>query len=91
MNTNDLPKHDAGLFLQHNEHKNYYEKPGAWLAGLLNQPTFQSEAARAVAIETDSIWTLQWYPRTPVGFNYIAAPTLEELLAWAKEIEKNEQ
>ncbi len=51
---------------------------------------WENKEAEARAIAADEIWTLQWYPNTPVGFNSIAAPTLEELLAFASRIEKGE-
>lgn len=86
-----LPNDKAGLYLIHNEHKGYYESASQWLSNKLPQPSWKSEASKAAAIETDEIWTLQWYPRTPVGFNYIAAPTLEELLEFADELEKEEE
>lgn len=85
----NLPKHSCGLYLTHNEHRDYYETVAQWLETRHdNGPAFQSEVARAVCIETNECWQLQWYPNTPVAFNHIAAPTLEELLAFAAEVEK---
>ncbi len=87
----NLPKHACGLYLTHNEHKDYYETLETWLDGRAETaPPFASDEARAKAMATDDVWVLQWYPRTPVGFNLIAAPTLEELLAFAAEVEAHE-
>jgi hypothetical protein len=33
------------------------------------------------AIATDELWTMQWYPETPVGFCVLHASTLAALLA----------
>lgn len=79
----NLPPHKCGLFLSHNEHKDYYESAEEWLIERSVQPAWESEEHRRRAIESDEIWVLQWYPETPVGFNIVAAPTLEELLAFA--------
>jgi hypothetical protein len=78
-----LPAHDAALFLTHNEHKNYYEDAAKWIEEQGDLFDWQSDGHKRRAIETDSVWVLQWYPNTPVGFNAIAAPTLDELLAFA--------
>jgi hypothetical protein len=82
MNMIKLPYHDAALYLQHNEHKNMYEEASQWIADN-DMYDWENEEAKQRAIETDSIWTIQWYPNTPVGFNAVAAPTLEELLQFA--------
>ena len=35
-----------------------------------------SEAERAKALAENSVWTIQWYPDTPVGFICVGASTL---------------
>lgn len=40
-----------------------------------------SDEEREKAIATNSAWTLQWYPDTPVGFYKSSASTLSALLA----------
>lgn len=87
-NPMNLPKHACGLYLTHNEHRNYYESAVEWVGN--RDAQFKNEESKERAIATDSVWVLQWYPDTPVGFHMIAAPTLEEVLAWAAEIEKEE-
>lgn len=39
-----------------------------------------SAEERAAAIQSNSIWTLQWYPDTPIGSYSVSASTLEALL-----------
>jgi hypothetical protein len=77
-----FPAHKAGLNLEHNQHKNYYEKAEDWIAE--NEwCDWENEEAKQKAIVSDEIWTIQWYPDTPVGFIAIAAPTLTDLLRLA--------
>ena len=78
-----LPDHKCGLFLTHNEHKNSYEKAEQWIVDHDDWCMWENEEAIQIAINTDEIWSLQWYPDTPVGFNAVAAPTLEDLLRLA--------
>lgn len=75
-----LPAHKCGLELAHNDHKNVYETAADWIDSN-DWCDWESEDAKQRAIDTDEIWTLQWYPETPVGFCAVAAPTLAELLA----------
>jgi len=81
-----LPPHKAGLFLEHNVHKNYYNTAKEAIFQQREQeigPHWKDEEAVQRAIETNEIWTLQWYPETSIGFCQVAAPTLQELLELA--------
>lgn len=80
-----LPGHKCGLFLQHNEHRSYYEAAAEWI-GQNDHYAWKDEASKQAAIASDSVWTLQWYPDTPIGFYAVAAPTLEELLELANSV-----
>lgn len=42
-----------------------------------------SEDERMKAIEGNAVWTIQWYPVTPVGFCCVGASTFEAALAFA--------
>jgi hypothetical protein len=44
-----------------------------------------SEAEYNKGLETNTLWTLQWYPDTPVGFCLIHAATLDGLFNYFKE------
>lgn len=77
-----LPDHKCGLFLEHNVHRNFYENAADWIEQN-DHYTWKDEASKQVAVQSDSVWTLQWYPETPIGFFAVAAPTLEELLTLA--------
>lgn len=79
-----LPAHNAGMSLEHNQHKNIYETAEEWIKNN-GWCDWESEDQKLKAIETDEIWTLRWYPETPIGFYAIAAPTLEDLLRIAND------
>lgn len=84
----NLPKHKCGLTLTHNEHLGNYmtaaEQIAIWDKRIGSGPDWpNADTAKQRAIETGEIWELRWYPNSAVGFNYIAAPTLDELLAFA--------
>lgn len=42
--------------------------------------SWASEEEKAKAIAENSVWTLQWYPMTPVGFCQVGASTLKECI-----------
>lgn len=47
-----------------------------------------NEDERAKALKNNSVWTIQWYPSTPVGFNCVAASTFEVAAKYALEESK---
>lgn len=70
-----LPAHECGLYLVHNEHKDVYQS----VEDFYDEEDFTSEEEWKKAIKENSVWSLQWYPRTPVGFGRICASSLEGL------------
>lgn len=42
-----------------------------------------SEEERIKAIEQNSVWTIQWYPETPVGFCCVGASTFQAAAEYA--------
>lgn len=89
-----FPEHKCSLTLQHNPGRDYYMTARAWWREEEERNpddplySWESDEAREAALDTDEVWTLHWYPNTPIGFFSIAAPTLEKLLAYAEKIEK---
>lgn len=75
-----LPAHDCAFFLTHNEHKSYYQDVATYLASRPDYLDFVSDEEKKKAIESNELWFMQWYPRTPIGFNTLAASTLHALL-----------
>lgn len=49
-----------------------------------------SEEEKQKAIETNCMWTLQWYPDTPISFFALAASSIIPLLTAAKRISEAE-
>lgn len=77
----EWPAHKASLHISHNEHRSYYETVEQALGGCTyRRDEFPDEGEIVKAIETDSVWTIQWYPDTPVGFCRVAAATLSRAL-----------
>ena len=76
-----LPPHKCGLYLEHNSHKDVYET----VEQHYNPDDFVSPQEWDKAVREDSVWTLQWYPATPVGFHLIAASSLEAIQQALKE------
>lgn len=83
-----FPKHECGLYLEHNVYRNYYDSIESAVAQEDELTTWESDEHKKRAIETKQLWTLQWYPNTPIGFYRVAAPTLEELLTFALTFEE---
>lgn len=81
-----FPKYKITMHITHNQHKSYYETAQAW-ADDHNNTMYEwvPGDSRDRAIATDSIWTVQWYPNTPIGFMAVAAATLEEALNYANQ------
>jgi hypothetical protein len=76
-----LPKHKCGLYLEHNPQKDVYETVAEWAAHRdFDDSDWASLEERQKAIETNEVWTLRWYPNTPVGFCDMHAHSLEALL-----------
>jgi hypothetical protein len=96
IDTIEWPKHKASLHITHNVHKTYYETMEEALAEMpdgyhstYDRDEFPDEAEIEKAIKTDSVWTIQWYPNSPVGFNRVHAATLGRALEFALQVEEN--
>jgi hypothetical protein len=86
-----LPDHKCGLYLEHNAHRDVYENIEQWIADQVDEDDWVSPEERAKAIAEDSVWTLQWYPDTPIGFFRRAASSLDALLAELREATNNQE
>jgi hypothetical protein len=81
-----FPKHEAALFLTHNEHKSYYKTVLQEIEDEAHgYRDWVSEEQKLKAIETNECWVLQWYPNTPIGFCLLAAADLDVLLEAARK------
>lgn len=66
------------LSINFNEHAGVYESAEDWLKD--NEVDWVSPEERQKAIDTDSIWSCQWYPITPIGFCKLAASDFNTLM-----------
>lgn len=85
-----FPAHKGSMMIIHNDHKDQYQTAEDWIKDNECVPETQyaewiSDDERQKAIDNDSIWTLQWYPDTPVGFQCVAASSFEALMEYFSE------
>jgi hypothetical protein len=78
-----LPKHAAGLYITHNDHKNIYYTIEDHYS--IDDREWVSLEEKRKAIELDSVWELHWYPDTPIGSYKVAASSLEAIQKHMKE------
>lgn len=82
-----FPKH-ISITIEHNDHAKVYETAEQWISERdENLPTFPSEKEKQLCISQNELWTMQWYPNTPVGFVWIAAASFEALMEFADTFE----
>lgn len=75
--------------IEWNPQRSYYQTVEDYLEDNPDYLDFVSEEEKKKAIEENSLVFLQWYIRTPVGFNTYAASNLEALFKYMeKEIEE---
>lgn len=61
------------------EHAINYMSAEEW--GRYEADEWVSDAERDKAIAENSVWTIQWYPNTPVSFSILRASSLAALIA----------
>lgn len=82
-----IPKHDCGMFLSHNENRSSYMSVAKWIDTLgIEDDEWVSIEEKAKAVATESVWCLQWYPDTPVGFYRVFASSVEAIRAYCLEL-----
>ncbi len=69
------------------EHACNYMSAAAWNddSGDEQRFDFVSDEEREKALRDNSVWTLQWYPNTPVSFCMKSASSIGPLLRWVVE------
>ena len=84
-----LPRHKGSLTLTHNSHRDDYLSVKEHPCGdpCWDRWDWISKEERKLAIATDSIWEIQWYPDTPVSSISYAASDLYTLLEYVKDME----
>jgi Holliday junction resolvase RusA-like endonuclease len=84
-----LSKCKCGVFFTANEHRDYYESAEEWLVNQMPDQPDIDEIGKDVwdkMIETDTVYSLQFYPDTPIGSYKIYHYDYDELLKKAKDI-----
>lgn len=74
----------ASVYLTLNDHTVNYKTVAQHLEDRDNYD-WVSEDSKQRAIETNRLWVLHWYPRTPISFYCIAAATLGEIVAYLEK------
>lgn len=87
---NNRTEDGGSWFISAHEHKSYYESAEDFIKeDELHHDSplykFKDDEQRQLAIDTNSIFHLHWYQRTPVSFVSYAAPTMDLLEAWVRE------
>lgn len=88
----NLPEHKCSLSIENNENRNYYESVEEYISRVSSEDfyEFSSPEAKAKCIETDELWTMQWYPDTPTVSKAIAAPTLLDVLLFEASLDSSD-
>lgn len=61
-------------------HKPNYMSVEEWIASSHGMYDEITDETRQKMIDTDTIWTLQIYPNTPIGFNWYHGATMNEAI-----------
>jgi hypothetical protein len=62
----------------------YHDEWGMYGGGADHQRIqWPSEEERQKALRENSVWTIQWYPETPIGFHCVGASTFEAAAQFA--------
>jgi hypothetical protein len=74
----------SSLAVSYNEHSaNYQTAAEADSYDEFRNVEWVSPQEKEVAIRNNTVWILQWYPLTPVGFCEVGASTLQACLDYA--------
>lgn len=79
----------TSIHIEFNEHSSDYETAANAVQDMDDQDIgrWVSEEEKQKAIATNSIWRMQWYPNTPVGFCALMASSLEAVVNTALKVE----
>lgn len=79
----DLLPHKGGLSIEHNPYCGMDQPIREYIEDNDIASDFENAESMEIAVSTDSLWIMQWYPDTPVGFCRVAGPTLQDILRLA--------
>ena len=75
-----FPKHKAGMYIEHNPHKDFYQTVTEYIKENECEEDFVSEYDIYKCIENNELWRIQWYPDTPIGSYSVIGHSLESIL-----------
>lgn len=76
----------SNLTLTFNDHTtNYIDAAKEYADGDMPADEWISESDRDKALGLNQVWTLQWYPETPVSSDLKRASSLAALMSWVAE------
>jgi hypothetical protein len=86
-----LPAHTV-LFIAHNAHKDDWISIREWCKQNERKDYFRwrSEESKQDAIATNELWTMQWSLNSPLPEHQIVAPSIDELLSFAAQLDAGE-
>ena len=84
----NFPPHKCGLYLEHNRYKDYYDSIETAVQEIDEEchNAWINPQERQVCLDTGELWSLQWYPDTPVGFHRVVGASLEAVLLAAEAV-----
>ena len=87
-----FPPHKASMTITHNQHKDYYQDITKYIQEEERENHFNwpNDKERELAIATNEIWEVHWYPKTPIGFHCVVAATFDKALEFACEFSDSE-
>jgi len=88
-----IPPHGISLFITHDEHKSYYATLSDDIDSFperYSDDRWISPDDKMKAIAENEIWTMQWYPVTPIGSHTIHASSLDVMNQFVRQIFKDE-
>jgi hypothetical protein len=91
INGYQMPAHACSFSIIHNEHLDCYETVKDYVDGIADRAggdmyDWESPESKQRCIDTGELWEMRWYPRNPITFSLIGAPTLDELLKFADKL-----
>lgn len=75
----NFPPYEVSCYLEYNEHKSDSRLEYYFRCFDIKVEDFRSEDDYNKSVETDELWSLQWYPNTPVGFCKIYGSTSDKI------------
>lgn len=81
----------SSLHLDFNNHSaSYLSAEQAIEEDFLYHADWVSQEEKQLAIDTNRVWCIQWYPNTPIGFHAIVGSTLRSVLEALKNMQLEE-